>query len=48
MIMQNNQTPVSQTPVKPQKPTESGKILVQDHFMIRDPKTQQVLVKGRG
>jgi len=46
--MQNNQTPVSKTPVVPQKPTESGRILVQDYFSIRDPKTQEILVKGRG
>ena len=33
---------------KAQKPNEQGRILVQDHFVIRDRNTTEVIVKGRG
>lgn len=41
--------PVQQSGSKPtNRPNEQGHILVQDHFVIRDRSSEEVLVKGRG
>jgi hypothetical protein len=48
MIMQNS-TPTPQTPQPvTTKPNEQGRVLIQDHFRIMDPKNNEILVKGRG
>ena len=38
----NNALPVTN------KPNEQGKVLMQDYFRILDPKSKEILVKGRG